>query len=141
VRSPNDSEGECGGPDDLISDDTKAEAALVLSNCAANSREAAELTVSCHGAVEALKSLFQCRDVEAKRTAVGVFGNLSKCEWAAAILRDARVREDVLLPALSAGEITATTQREMSEQDLSVLSMRASAMMALTRYVRHLSAS
>jgi len=133
-RNPDDSsEGDGGG--DCISDDTKAEAALVLSNCAANSREAAELTVSCLGAVEALKSLFGCQDVEAKRTAVGVFGNLSKCECAATILRDARVREDVLFPALSAGDIGAIAHRELSEQDLSVLSMRASAMMALTRFV------
>ena len=128
-RSPDD----CGPEDHLISDDTKAEAALVLSNCAANSREAAELTVSCHGAVDSLKSLFRCLDVEAKRTAVGVFGNLSKCEWAATILRNARVREEVLLPALSAGDVGAAEHRELSEQELSVLSMRASAMMALTR--------
>jgi hypothetical protein len=64
---------------------------------------------------------------------VGVFGNLSKCEWAAGILREARVREDVLLPALSAGNIAVGAQRVLSEQDLSVLSMRASAMMAFTR--------
>ena len=117
----------------MISDDTKAEAALVLSNCAANSREAAELTVSCQGAVEALKGLFQCQDVEAKRTAVGVFGNLSKCECAAAVLRGARVREDVLFPALKLGSVGVALHRELSEQELSMLSMRASAMMALTR--------
>jgi hypothetical protein len=117
----------------VISDDTKAEAALVLSNCAANSREAAELTVSCQGAVEALKGLFYCQDVEAKRTAVGVFGNLSKCECAAAILRGARVREDVLFPALKLGNVGVAFHRELSEQELSMLSMRASAMMALTR--------
>ena len=96
--------------------------------------------VSCHGAVEALKSLFACQDVEAKRTAVGVFGNLSKCEWAASILREARVREDVLLPALSAGALSAAdlgvvNHRDLSEENLSVLSMRASAMMAFTRFV------
>ena len=133
--SPDDSAGEGSSTEDTISDDTKAEAALVLSNCAANSREAAELTVSSQGAVDALKSLFACQDVEAKRTAVGVFGNLSKCEWAAAILRDARVREDVLLPALSAGDVGVVTNRHLTDQDLSVLSMRASAMMALTRCV------
>ena len=140
--SRDDDEGECV-VEEGISDDTKAEAALVLSNCAANSREAAELTVSTSGAVEALKSLFACQDVEAKRTAVGVFGNLSKCEWAAGILREARVREDVLLPALSAGNIavdaqrvlSVDAQRVLSEEDLSVLSMRASAMMAFTRCV------
>ena len=132
--SRDDDGGDCV-VEEAISDDTKAEAALVLSNCAANSREAAELTVSCQGAVEALKSLFACQDVEAKRTAVGVFGNLSKCERAAAILREAHVREHVLLPALSAGDIAVSAQRVVSEQDLSVLSMRASAMMALTRFV------
>jgi hypothetical protein len=44
ASSPDDSGLEGGGAEDSISDDTKAEAALVLSNCAANSREAAELT-------------------------------------------------------------------------------------------------
>jgi hypothetical protein len=134
-HSPDDSVRDGESAEEFISDDTKAEAALVLSNCAANSREAAELTVSCQGAVDALKSLFRCNDVEAKRTAVGVFGNLSKCEWAAVILRDAKVREDVLFPALSAGDVQVIENRELSEQDLSVLSMRASAMMALTRLV------
>jgi len=46
------------------------------------------------------------------------------------------VREDVLLPALRVGaavNISAALHRDLSEAELSVLSMRASAMMALTR--------
>ena len=78
----------------------------------------------------------QLRGKRRKRSGDVCGGCRSKCEWAATMLRGQGVREDVLLPALKVGaavNISAALHRDLSEAELSVLSMRASAMMALTR--------
>ncbi|EKX44303.1 hypothetical protein GUITHDRAFT_139848 [Guillardia theta CCMP2712] len=125
IEIDDDESGDC------VSLDTREEAALVLSNCAANSREAAELIVACPGSIECLKSLFKNSKPDVLRTAVGVFGNLSKCEKAACAMRETNVIEEVLRPALEWP--VGCPDVNSSVTDMSVYSMKATALMALTR--------